>query len=215
MITIYVINLPGSVERRASMVLQFAQHGITNYEFVDGIDVRSLAGVDHLYHRESFIQAHGRPAVPGEIGCCLAHGAAWKRISESGCPGVILEDDVFINDNFKKFIEDFPKLDFDIIFLNRPDYCELTGTQDQLIPLKKHHFIKSCWGTISYAISNRYAAQLHADHVPVQHAADAWELRHTRKYFATADVCCWHNDLVISTIENRDISGVNFGRLAT
>ena len=211
----YVINLPGSVKRRASMVMQFAQHGITNYEFVDGVNVRLLADVDHLYHRESFIQTHGRPAVPGEIGCCLAHGAVWKKIFESGRPGVILEDDVCINANFKKFIENFPKLDFDIIFLNRPDHYELADTQDQLMPLKKHHFIKACWRTVSYVISASYAAQLHADHVPIQHASDAWELRHTRKYFATADVCCWHNGNVISTIENRDISGENFGEFDT
>lgn len=99
---IYIINHPESTDRKAFMVEQLAKLGITDYEFVTGVDGNTLTPPN-------------RP-----VGCFMAHKKVAKLISKRNLPAIVLEDDVILSGNFvNEFAERFKFLptSFDLAFL--------------------------------------------------------------------------------------------------
>lgn len=212
---IYVINLPRNSDRRQFMIDQFSKLGIINYEFVDGVDPRSV-DISTVFDKESFIANHQREAVLGEIGCYLAHGDVLQKIAYSGEAGLILEDDIIIDGSIHNLLNNpllkYPS--FDLIFLNRPvDGSFIKQSNSTLIPLTKEDLQIVPWGSLSYIVSNTHAKTLHENHLPMKVAYDGWHTKCTRKYFATSKVYCAITDEFVSTIEYRDVNSPNFGKL--
>lgn len=97
---IYVISLASSVRRRSAAQAALDALGL-DYEFVDAIDGR--AGLHPLLQRydpRRFLRNHGRPAMPGEIGCYASHYLAWQKCVAAREPALILEDDFALEERF-------------------------------------------------------------------------------------------------------------------
>lgn len=213
---IYLLSLPRSQTRRKFMTEQFEKYNIDNFEIVDGVAADSVTNLADVYDDQAFRSNQKRPAVLGEIGCYLAHGRVLEKIAKFNKPGIVLEDDCMINENFKNFLDSQLPQDFDMIFLNRPDPAPrfFDKESDQLlIPLKPEDMSQSTWLALSYVISPGHAELILKDYLPMKNVSDCWERRYTRKYFTVSAVCCCKNQKFQSEIENRDISSPCFGQV--
>nr|WP_159063658.1 glycosyltransferase family 25 protein [Thaumasiovibrio occultus] len=101
----FVISLAESTERRERVVNAMTNAGI-DFEFIDAVDGRK--GEHPLlakYNDAKHCQYHGRPAVPGEIGCYASHYLAWQKCVELEEPIVIFEDDFALVGDFHTAID--------------------------------------------------------------------------------------------------------------
>lgn len=92
----YVISLPRSARRRASIAEQLARTEL-EFEFVDGVDGRGLTAAERAeLVSESAVARYPLWLTPGQIGCALGHLRAYREIVASGDEdaALILEDDV-------------------------------------------------------------------------------------------------------------------------
>lgn len=89
---IFVINLPGSPERRAFQEKQFRNLRL-EATFINAVTP------NHLTEDAYLSMAHGweRPLRQTELACFLSHHKAWKAILKSGEPALILEDDALLS----------------------------------------------------------------------------------------------------------------------
>src|SRR5947209_4640748 len=101
----YVINLPRSTERRASMAEQLERTEL-DYEFVDGVSGRGLTPTERAeLVDEAAVARYPRWLTPGQIGCALSHLRTYERILDSGtqdAAALILEDDVILPSNISE-----------------------------------------------------------------------------------------------------------------
>ena len=106
---LYVINLPASADRRASIQRQAAALGIevTMWEAVNGSIPHPLfTKVDEKRR----LACKGRPFRPGEIGCWASHYLLWQQCVDSGRPMIVFEDDITIDPRFLDVLRDLPSL---------------------------------------------------------------------------------------------------------
>lgn len=93
---IFVISLPQATARRQSIARQMEKAGL-DYSFVDGVQVDA----DHLsgtgYSEKGRLFRYGYSMLTGEVGCFLAHRAAWKTVQAQNEKCLILEDDAVIS----------------------------------------------------------------------------------------------------------------------
>lgn len=102
------------------------------------------------------------PHVSGVVGCWASHYLAWKKMLIDGVDAlVIFEDDVYINDDFMKYVElylqNLPD-DWDFFSISIPDGEENRYSQDR-------HYIGNdlvcrfyqAWNTGAYIVSRRGA----------------------------------------------------------
>ncbi|NGY06735.1 glycosyltransferase family 25 protein [Solimonas terrae] len=110
----FVINLPGSVERRATMDRQLAGLGL-EVEFVDALDGRRLDRREHP-------TASG--LLDAELGCYLSHLAVWRRLIASGrdC-AIVLEDDAVVAPDLAAQCAEFSGLP------ERPDMVRISSVK--------------------------------------------------------------------------------------
>jgi glycosyl transferase family 25 len=91
---LYLINLARSPDRLAFMLAQFARLGIV-YELVVAQDATASLGEEW---RWQFCRA---PLSAGKIGCYVSQLLALQRLVASSAPwGIILQDDVTLDDDF-------------------------------------------------------------------------------------------------------------------
>lgn len=99
----WFINLDRDVDRRAHMEAELARAGVRAERF-------PALGADSMPKemRPAFYDPEGRPhapMTPGEIGCYASHLALMARIAASGRPGLIMEDDLRLQDGFSRLAE--------------------------------------------------------------------------------------------------------------
>jgi hypothetical protein len=104
---ILVINLPTSTRRRESIIRNFEQRSIKNYEFVDGVEGLGLdteaLKLDGTLDPKTWDE--GKLSL-GELGNTLAHIRAWKAAIERGYERVLIaEDDVYFNEDVHSTID--------------------------------------------------------------------------------------------------------------
>jgi glycosyl transferase family 25 len=88
----YVINLRRSPERRQSMTEQLRGTQL-DYEFVDGVDGRTLTPAEQTeLVSEATAARHPGWLTSGRIGCALSHLRVYERIEDE--VALVLEDDV-------------------------------------------------------------------------------------------------------------------------
>lgn len=107
MFKIYIINLKGSIGRRASMEAQLKPLGI-DYEFIEATNSTSLSPeyIDSINANKTYHQN----LKPGEIGCALSHIHAMSLIAKANYDyGLIIEDDIIINKNLKSILLNLEK----------------------------------------------------------------------------------------------------------
>jgi glycosyl transferase family 25 len=128
---IYVINLKRNPERWINVQSQFKKFNITNYIRKDAVDGSKIDIVKYLSPLAKYILSKGRilhREIPskGGIGCYLSHYEIWKEIIKNNLEyAIIMEDDIVISENPKKYLENLPK-DFDIAYLG---YCDMYNVE--------------------------------------------------------------------------------------
>lgn len=106
---IYVISLPRSRERRASIRAQMSSLGI-GYSFFDAIDGRIGWASFEGYDRKRFWINTGRTVSTGEVGCYASHLSLWNRCVQENEPVVVMEDDALIGADFPAALAETEKL---------------------------------------------------------------------------------------------------------
>ena len=100
-LAVYLINLPRSTDRRATMEARLAQLGLP-YTLVPGVDGRQeWDRLQSTVDMDAFSRRAGRDVSPGDAGCYHAHLNVWKTFLESGAAvALVLEDDVVFHAEF-------------------------------------------------------------------------------------------------------------------
>jgi GR25 family glycosyltransferase involved in LPS biosynthesis len=159
---IFVIHYKKLVERKQSILEQFAKHNITDFEFID-IDRDEIANYNTTIFETGYINS--------QIAISLSHFKAYREIAEKYDCSLLLEDDVILSDNFSenltKYMEQLPS-DFDMLFLGNG--CNLHIEPYKIKP--NQYIYPKClhptsWGgmgatrcTDSYIISKQCAIKL-------------------------------------------------------
>ena len=110
---LHVINLPRSMERRASMEAQAAALGLSLkfFEAVNGHVPHPLFARVRADKRQA---RKGRPFRPGELGCWASHYLLWQQCVASGKPIVVLEDDILLGSRLPELLHALPHLPTDV-----------------------------------------------------------------------------------------------------
>jgi hypothetical protein len=109
---IFIINLPRRVDRKETIIKQMERVGITQYDFISGIDGKSPDIIEQFARLESNIP------TAGHYGCLLSHIKAIERAKRENLLSVmILEDDVILGNDFIKVISGLKVPTWDVIYL--------------------------------------------------------------------------------------------------
>lgn len=106
LVVAYVINLDRSVDRWRHVSDQAKELGI-DIERVPGVDGSKISVEEGLHHNhEKFVRGNGRPMLPQEYGCYLAHLSALRTFLRSNAKcAVIMEDDVELQADLLERVE--------------------------------------------------------------------------------------------------------------
>lgn len=111
---IYVISLHTKYDRRIFMKNQLNRQMI-KFSFEDAVEGYKEATVDIISNRSvSYL-------TPGSVGCWISHYKVWGLIAKSGICSIIMEDDVKLNDDFMRRLNDMLgliPLDADVIYIS-------------------------------------------------------------------------------------------------
>ena len=159
---IFVLHYSKLIERKQFILKQFETNNITDYEFIEKYNKEDLTDIDKLLFNN---------VKEPMISLINKHFYVYKLIAEKYENGLIFEDDVILENNFKeklnKYILELPK-DYDMLFIGNG--CNLHIEKDKLIPDK--YIYHKClyptyWGgdgasrcTDSYLISKKCAIKL-------------------------------------------------------
>jgi GR25 family glycosyltransferase involved in LPS biosynthesis len=103
---IFVIHYKKLVDRKKLILEQFNKYNITNFEFIEHYDRNDPINVNELsIFKENYDKT--------QICISLSHIYAFKEISEKYDEGLILEDDIILDDNFAEiynnYLSELPK----------------------------------------------------------------------------------------------------------
>lgn len=119
---IYVLTLDNDLgkQRKEKLLNEFDKHEITNFEFVYGIDGKSLSNnqVNKIYNDKHSARIY-RSLSRGEIGCAYSIKKVYEKIlnDNNSCRSLIIEDDVTLTSDIKKIKDKcFEFNNIDIIF---------------------------------------------------------------------------------------------------
>ena len=139
---IFVLHYSKLAERKASILKQFEQQGITDYEFIEAYDKDSLTPEEI----DMFVPGY----KPSKISLILKHFHVVRRIQESYDQALVLEDDAILADGFpallKTYMAQAPS-PYDMIFLGNGQGLHIPS--DQQIPgqyLYKRGVDPTPWG---------------------------------------------------------------------
>lgn len=181
----YVINLPQSSDRRASIVDQLRPTGM-DYELVDGVDGLALTTSDRVGLVDEKVAArYDNWLTPGAIGCALGHLRAYRRIIEADDPGgvaVVLEDDAIVSPTLAQTIRQISShmrgaevvllyfRSFDACRLSRQDALAMPAGVRVMYPIDVRQPISA----VGYLISVEACRRLAEVILPVRAEADSW-----------------------------------------
>ena len=171
----YYINLAGRTDRKQNMIDLFAKLDIKNYERIEAVDGNLVDYEKVLANgmkvcRNWLDPIEDRPLTKGEVGCILSHIVAWSKISQSGLPGVILEDDLYHNSNTYNIQQITERLDdFDLVYLSKYNMDENSKGFDEVFEIPGY-----CYWTSGYAVSVK-GAQMLLNSVGIQNLIPADE----------------------------------------
>jgi glycosyl transferase, family 25 len=113
--TIYVINLDRAKDRMARMQALLHERGLA-FEHIEAVDGKTLPA--ETLAAWSTRHPDGSLVLSvGEVGILLSQREAWRRIVESGAPGIVFEDDIHLAPGAEKRLADLSWLpaDADIV----------------------------------------------------------------------------------------------------
>ena len=168
---IYVVHYKKLEIRKTNLTKQFAQNGITNYEFYDKFDRRGVTKDDLDPYFVNPFNSHFEVIVK----CItLSHYNIYKEVSNSDIPYVlILEDDAVLIDDFanklKKYLDELPA-DFDMAFINAG--CGMHIPKKDIKPNQIWYESKGTRTCCAYLISNKCCKILTDNMIPIKCGID-------------------------------------------
>ncbi len=153
--TIFVISLPDALQRRASIARQMAHLGLP-FSFIDGVRIGAEELAARGYDEPSRLLRYAYGMSVGEVGCFLAHRAAWRAVRDEPGKCLVLEDDAVVAGLTPALLEQLGETPYPLV--------RLAGVFE-----KKHKFIGQSaiakyWGDPSgaaaYVLGPREAARL-------------------------------------------------------
>lgn len=171
---LFVLTLHGDGERRAPLLRQLSEYGIS-YQLAYGVDGRNgLTREDEArVDREAARLLHRRSLTDGELAASLSHRAIYERVTKDGLPGaIVLEDDAILTDGFIEFLrrEDYSR--FDMVLLDHWKARVAPTPLDQAPGYSFHRLVVPPCLATGYTISPRAAAYLLQETTPVRTVPD-------------------------------------------
>lgn len=113
---IFIINLPRRPDRKQEMINKLSKQNISQYKFIEAFDGLDLE-INRQYLKIKQIN-NNYICTPGHFGCLLSHIKAIRLAKKCNYKYImILEDDVFFNDNFFNELANLQIPEFDILYL--------------------------------------------------------------------------------------------------
>ncbi len=97
---LYVINLDRAPERWAKVSAGLEAEGLTATRFPAIDAAQGQHETVSRYDETATLARRGLPLRPSELGVFASHVLLWRKVSESGRPAVIMEDDVGVESGF-------------------------------------------------------------------------------------------------------------------
>lgn len=180
----YVINLPRSTSRRASMAGQLERMSLP-YEFVEAVDGHALTPSERAgLVDEAAVARYPGWLTPGTIGCALSHRRAYERIFDSKEDvALVLEDDVVLPATISETVTELvPHMygseivllyyrNFGVCDFSASDAIELEAGAKLAYPLDVNQPLTAS----AYLITREACRKLIEAIVPVRVAADKWK----------------------------------------
>ncbi|NOH80830.1 glycosyltransferase family 25 protein [Vibrio sp. RE86] len=161
---VFVISLKRSPERREYIKKQLDDLGI-EFEFFDAVDGRAEPPhplFENYDYTKRLWLTNGRMPSKGEMGCYASHYLIWEECVKSNNSILVIEDDVMISPEFKRYIPVIESELNEFGFLrleSEHKKCKLWEKKvhkDYSISFMTNNF----GGTISYAIHPSSASKL-------------------------------------------------------
>lgn len=159
------------LERDKKRVEHFEKHikiKIPEIEIFKAVDSKT-SKIEELFsqYNISLSKNYKNEAIRGQLGCSLSHISIWKEMIEKNIENMlILEDDVFIPNNFqekmKNILDELPKnYDFLYLFVHPYNYKNIDENSEYYLKNKKL-IVKAykTFGTVGYLISKNGAQKL-------------------------------------------------------
>lgn len=113
---IFVINLKRRNDRKINMINNFNKIGITNYEFITGVDGLKPSIINKFNDYKNNFKT--KIITSGHFACLLSHIKAIRIAKQRGYTNImILEDDVYFCDDFIEKISKIKIPKYDMIYL--------------------------------------------------------------------------------------------------
>ena len=180
-LAIFVINLPGSTERRRSITGQLEQLGL-DYRLVAGVDGDSLSPNDLTALTSSLPGID--PLQPKQVGCALGHQRVYSTMVEERIPAaLVLEDDVALDPSLPDLLVRLrDELSPDELILlhwipgsgcqiTLTDARRLTGQARLCYPMTTTNIQSGA----AYVLPHPVAERMVVAAMPVRHPADYWD----------------------------------------
>lgn len=151
---IYIINLEYRTDRKMKLENLLQKYNINNYEFIKAIDKNN----EYVKQEYENLKLNNKTKIKtiGHFACLLSHIQVLNLINENDKEyNIILEDDVFFNENFVEKIENIKFSYFDMIYIGGliddykiifDDYCyhnRIMGMYAYIInPINKNKILK-------------------------------------------------------------------------
>ena len=212
----YVINLDRSKDRLDAITRQLGEIGLpfSRIPAVDGKQAspEQMACIDE----QSYQRKHGKPSLPGELGCYLSHVKAIQTFLYSDAPfALILEDDAIFGEGFVDAVHELmrhPKK-WDMVKLSGVH----SGTPVAVLTLNSKYdlavMFSKCTCSSAYLI-NRKAAQAYSEKLlpmtlPYDHEFDlGWKYQIQVRAVSPFPVI--HNEAVATTIVGGSVPNLKF-----
>ena len=204
---IYIISLPGSIERRQHITQQLESVG-PPYAFFDGIDGRRDDHIINKYYDEPLrLRRRGSPLSAGQLGCFASHHAMWQKCIKERKTLIILEDDVDIDGDRLKILYQHadqlpPFLECVRLFKNKTRaHRSIPASRLGMFTALK--YTKGPMSGMGYLLTPAGAAKLLSHTSPVFYAVDIYMDRfwaHKVECYGIHPPCISHRDEFDSTI---------------
>jgi len=212
----YVINLDRSTDRLEAITRQLGELGLP-FLRIPAVDGKQASPEQKACIDErSYQRKHGKPSLPGELGCYLSHVKAIQTFMLSDAPfALILEDDAIFGEGFVDAVYELirhPKK-WDMVKLSGVH----SGTPVSVFTLNADYdlavMFSKCTCSSAYLI-NRTAAQAYSEKLlpmtlPYDHEFDlGW--KYQIKVRAVSPFPVIHNDAVATTIVAGSVPTLKF-----
>lgn len=157
---VVVLSLASASERRRRFAERAADAGI-DWQF---FDAHTGPSPDLAYDEAAAALHHGRPLLPGELGCYSSHVAIWKAFLATGDEQIIvLEDDVIVDWAGLRIVADgdFAGKDYDFVrlYAMKPSRFRMVERNYLRHSLYLVQYYERVYGTQGYIITRRAAAR--------------------------------------------------------